>query len=74
MVVFRCPRSEEAVQLAIFKKKSGPGPMGLDLLELEICRNISFCSFSMDPKYMKYQEIKKSNCVWSRKIRKKAFS
>ena len=36
VVVFRCPRSEEAVQLAIFKKKSGPGPMGLDLLNWKI--------------------------------------
>ena len=31
------------------------------LVQVEICRNISFCSFSMGPKYMKYQEIKKSN-------------
>ena len=28
----------------------------------------------MGPKGMKYQEIKKSNCVWSRKLIKKAFS
>ena len=41
---------------------------------MEICKNISFCSFSMGPKCMKYQEIKKSNCVWSRKLIKKAFS
>ena len=32
-VVLRCLLSEEAVGLAILKKKSeGPGPMGLDLL------------------------------------------
>ena len=28
----------------------------------------------MGPKCMKYQEIKKSNCVWSQKLIKKAFS
>ena len=28
----------------------------------------------MGPKGMKYQEIKKSNCIWSRKLIKKAFS
>ena len=43
-------------------------------VQVEICRNISFCSFSMGPKGMKYQEIKKSNCVWSRNSIKKAFS
>ena len=38
MVVLRCHPSEETVGLANFKKKSegdvGPGPMGLDLLEI----------------------------------------
>ena len=38
MVVLKCHPSEETVGLANFKKKSkgdvGPGPMGLDLLEI----------------------------------------
>ena len=54
MVVLRCLPSEEAVGLANLKKKS-EGKVG------EILKNITFCSFSMGPKCMKYQEIKKSN-------------
>ena len=35
VVVLRCLPSEQGVGLANFKKKSeGPGPMGLDLLEI----------------------------------------
>ena len=34
LVWFECPINEETGELAISKKKSGPGPMGLDLLEL----------------------------------------
>ena len=54
VVVLRCLPSEEAVGLANLKKKL-EGKVG------EIFKNITFCLFSMGPKCMKYQEIKKSN-------------
>ena len=38
---------------------------------MEIFKNISFCSFLMGSKCMKYQEIKKSDCYWSGKLIKK---
>ena len=53
--------NEEAGQLAISKKKSEGDGSRAHGSRLKYVKNISFSSFSMGQKCMKYQEIKESD-------------
>ena len=68
---FNDGNNEEPGWSGISKKKSEGDGSRAHGSRLKYVKNISFSSFSMGPKCMKYQEIKKSDWYWSRKLIKK---
>ena len=72
--------SQKLIKKTIFQVSGGPHIVTIcgwkyvvDLDQMEIYRYLSFCSLSMGPKCMKYQEIKKSDSYWSQKLIKKTI-